>query len=63
MDFVGIAGELRRVAAAGRHLLWPGMALIITGLGFKLALIPFHHAEEQKCSGGSREHQVLHTSF
>jgi len=42
MDFAQIAHLL--AGASGQHLalLLPGVALIVTGIGFKLALVPFH---------------------
>ena len=42
MVFTRIAAALPRAGAAARWLLWPGMALMITGFGFKLAVVPFH---------------------
>jgi len=42
MDFAGIAGAASKAGAGVRWLLWPGMILIITGFGFKLAVAPFH---------------------
>jgi NADH-quinone oxidoreductase subunit N len=42
MDFAGINAALPAAGAETRWLLWPGVALIITGFGFKLALVPFH---------------------
>ncbi len=42
MEFARIAAVLPRAGAAARRLLWPGMALMITGFGFKLAVVPFH---------------------
>ncbi|HTX35999.1 MAG TPA: NADH-quinone oxidoreductase subunit N [Bryobacteraceae bacterium] len=42
MDFAGIAAGLPAAGTDEHWLLWPGMALIVTGFGFKLALVPFH---------------------
>jgi NADH-quinone oxidoreductase subunit N len=42
MEFAGIAAGIARSGAGAGWLLWPGMALIITGFGFKLAVAPFH---------------------
>jgi NADH-quinone oxidoreductase subunit N len=42
LDFAGIAAALPAAGTDARWLLWPGMALIVTGFGFKLALVPFH---------------------
>jgi NADH-quinone oxidoreductase subunit N len=42
MEFGRIAEALPRAGDAGRLLLWPGMALLVTGFGFKLAVVPFH---------------------
>ncbi len=42
MEFAGIAEGIARAGADAGWLLWPGMALIITGFGFKLAVVPFH---------------------
>ena len=42
MEFSAIAAALPRAGSAERWLLWPGMALIVTGFGFKLAVVPFH---------------------
>jgi NADH-quinone oxidoreductase subunit N len=42
MEFTGIRARLLS-AAFGEHLLLvPGVALMLTGIGFKLALVPFH---------------------
>jgi NADH-quinone oxidoreductase subunit N len=35
-------GQALRQGAAGDPLLWGGVALLTVGLGFKLALVPFH---------------------
>jgi NADH-quinone oxidoreductase subunit N len=42
MEFAGIAAATPRAGAGVRWMLWPGMVLIITGFGFKLAVAPFH---------------------
>lgn len=42
MSFPEIAGLLARGQAAGHALLLPGTVLVITGIGFKLAVVPFH---------------------
>jgi len=42
MDFAGIAADVSRAGPAEHWLFWPGMILIITGLGFKMAVVPFH---------------------
>ena len=42
MSFAGIAAALPRAATGARWLLWPGTALLITGFGFKLGVVPFH---------------------
>lgn len=42
MDFAGIAAAAPLAGAAMRWLIWPGMVLMITGFGFKLAVVPFH---------------------
>ena len=41
MQFDEIASQLR-VPSFDRWLILPGMALIVTGFGFKLAVVPFH---------------------
>lgn len=41
MEFARIAGVLTR-GGFDRRLVLPGLALIITGFGFKLAVVPFH---------------------
>ncbi len=42
MDFGRIAQLLATKADLNPTLLLPGVALIVTGIGFKLALVPFH---------------------
>src|SRR5579864_9130923 len=42
MDFARIAQLLATQADLSPTLLLPGVALIVTGIGFKLALVPFH---------------------
>lgn len=42
MDFAQIGALLATGAGHNLALLLPGVALIITGIGFKLALVPFH---------------------
>ena len=42
MDFARIAQLLATKADLDLTLLLPGVALIVTGIGFKLALVPFH---------------------
>jgi NADH-quinone oxidoreductase subunit N len=42
MDFARIAQLLATKADLNPTLLLPGVALIVTGIGFKLALVPFH---------------------
>jgi NADH-quinone oxidoreductase subunit N len=42
MDFARIAQLLATETDLNLNLLLPGVALIITGIGFKLALVPFH---------------------
>jgi NADH-quinone oxidoreductase subunit N len=42
MDFSRIAQLLATKADLNPTLLLPGVALIVTGIGFKLALVPFH---------------------
>src|SRR5579872_1080284 len=42
MDFARIAQLLATKADLNPALLLPGVALIVTGIGFKLALVPFH---------------------
>ncbi|HWG85160.1 MAG TPA: NADH-quinone oxidoreductase subunit N [Deinococcales bacterium] len=46
LDYTGIAQRLQYVTAQlGQPLnplIWPGLALILAGFGFKLALVPFH---------------------
>src|SRR5665213_627364 len=42
MDFARIAQLLATQADLNPTLLLPGVALIVTGIGFKLALVPFH---------------------
>ena len=42
MDFDRMAGLMMETAGGNRTLLLPGLAMIITGIGFKLALVPFH---------------------
>ena len=42
LDFAGIANLLRSQSNLNLALLLPGTVLILTGIGFKLALAPFH---------------------
>ena len=42
MDFARIAQLLATKADLNATLLLPGVVLIVTGIGFKLALVPFH---------------------
>lgn len=42
MDFARMAQLLARKVAVNPALLLPGIILIVTGIGFKLALVPFH---------------------
>jgi NADH-quinone oxidoreductase subunit N len=42
MSFAGIAAAIGAGHAADRALLVAGAALLVTGVGFKLALVPFH---------------------
>ena len=42
MSFSHMAELMMETAAANRTLLLPGLAMIITGMAFKLALVPFH---------------------
>ena len=42
MEFARIAQLLTGQGALNLSLLLPGVALIVTGIGFKLALVPFH---------------------
>ena len=42
MDLARIATTLAGAAPLERPLVLPGLALVITGLGFKLAVVPFH---------------------
>jgi NADH-quinone oxidoreductase subunit N len=42
MEFARIAQLLTSRDALNLSLLQPGLALIVTGIGFKLALVPFH---------------------
>jgi NADH-quinone oxidoreductase subunit N len=42
MDFARMAHLLATQTAPDLTLLLPGVALIVTGIGFKLALVPFH---------------------
>jgi NADH-quinone oxidoreductase subunit N len=42
MSFADIATRISAQPASGTSLLVPGVALLITGIGFKLALVPFH---------------------
>lgn len=37
-----IGGKLQQAGAGPRPLLWGGIALVLVGVGFKLALVPFH---------------------
>ena len=42
MEFSRMASLMMETAGPNRTLLLPGMAMIITGMAFKLALVPFH---------------------
>lgn len=42
LQFGQIASMLMGGVAYEKSLIYPGMALIITGIGFKLAVVPFH---------------------
>jgi NADH-quinone oxidoreductase subunit N len=42
MEFSRMAGLMMETAGPNRTLLLPGLAMIITGMAFKLALVPFH---------------------
>jgi NADH-quinone oxidoreductase subunit N len=42
MDFARMAERLASSVAVNPTLLLPGIILIVTGIGFKLALVPFH---------------------
>jgi NADH-quinone oxidoreductase subunit N len=42
MEFGRMAAVFRGGSAAAPRLLLPGLALIVTGFGFKLAVVPFH---------------------
>ncbi len=42
MEFSRIAGSSRAGNGADLALLLPGLALILTGIGFKLGVVPFH---------------------
>ncbi len=45
LNYEQIGRNLSAVIAAGQALsplIWPGLALILVGFGFKLALVPFH---------------------
>ncbi len=42
MDFISIAASLRSSHGSGGILLSAGLALFVTGVAFKLALVPFH---------------------
>lgn len=42
MDFARMAQLLASRVAVNQTLLLPGVILIVTGIGFKLALVPFH---------------------
>jgi NADH-quinone oxidoreductase subunit N len=42
MDLARMAAMLSSGGAYDRQLVLPGLALVITGLGFKLAVVPFH---------------------
>jgi NADH-quinone oxidoreductase subunit N len=42
MDFGHMAELMMETAEGDRTLLMPGLAMIITGMAFKLALVPFH---------------------
>ena len=42
LEFGRVWGELGSAAAGLRTALWAGMALVVTGFGFKIALAPFH---------------------
>lgn len=39
----GIAAALGAGDGAARSTAWAGLALLVVGLGFKLAIVPFHH--------------------
>lgn len=42
MEFGRMAQLMMEIAGPNRTLLLPGLAMIITGMAFKLALVPFH---------------------
>jgi len=42
MEFSRMASLMMETAGPNRTLLLPGLAMIITGMAFKLALVPFH---------------------
>lgn len=44
LDYAGIASALSQQVQSGglNPLIWPGLALVLVGFGFKLALAPFH---------------------
>lgn len=42
MEFASMAAALAGGLAPGRTLVLPGLALIVTGIGFKLGVVPFH---------------------
>ncbi len=42
MAFSGIANVLRESPASEFGLILPGVALLVTGIGFKLGVVPFH---------------------
>ena len=54
MDFASIAQLLATKADLNPTLLLPGVALIVTGIGFKLALVPFHMWTPDVYRGGAR---------